>query len=459
MSVDSPAPADLLAALRDPATLRLRCAAVTRAVESGDSGWFTLDRARLPEAAARVAERLQRRAPGPDLPPPGEGIPRATGTSVRRADLVARLESLAGEEQVRARIDLAVLCALMDTDAGAAWRYVEALGPGRLALPVQQASRDELLALLDQAASGRARPAETAAAPPGDPQAPACAQAEGLAVACERAFVAGAFSAEPAQPCRVDASVLRTLDAAAVRAMFQAGPSNPLLGPEGRAGVLARLGQTLQALHDSEGLAPRPSAVLELLTDGFSRAEVDAHVLLQALLRRFAPVWHTGPTVCGQPAGDVWPHRWAGAACGKGSDPLTARWVPFHRPGHRLCLALVEPLQQAGVRVTNLEALAGLPELHHGALLLDSGVVVPRAPADLQRVWTLGDEFVVEWRALTVSLLEALAGQVREALGLDATRLPMTALLAALTETDPAQDGGQKAGESPVRVRGDGVLI
>ena len=46
---------DPLAHLRDPATIRARCAAITRAVEEGRSAWFKLDRSRLPEAAPTPA--------------------------------------------------------------------------------------------------------------------------------------------------------------------------------------------------------------------------------------------------------------------------------------------------------------------------------------------------------------------------------------------------------------------
>ena len=38
---------DLFAALRDPATIRLRCAAITQAVAAGRSSFFQIDRSRL----------------------------------------------------------------------------------------------------------------------------------------------------------------------------------------------------------------------------------------------------------------------------------------------------------------------------------------------------------------------------------------------------------------------------
>ena len=57
------APRELLALLRDARVIRARCAAITAAVADERSGWFRLDRSRLPEAAARVAATMRRRHP------------------------------------------------------------------------------------------------------------------------------------------------------------------------------------------------------------------------------------------------------------------------------------------------------------------------------------------------------------------------------------------------------------
>ena len=45
----------------------------------------------------------------------------------------------------------------------------------------------------------------------------------------------------------------------------------------------------------------------------------------------------------GLPAGDVWPHAWAGAACGAGADATTSGWVPFHKLSQWLTYSLLEP--------------------------------------------------------------------------------------------------------------------
>ncbi len=43
--------------------------------------------------------------------------------------------------------------------------------------------------------------------------------------------------------------------------------------------------------------------------------------------------------------------------------------------------------------------------------------------------WHAGDEFIVEWRALTVALLDELAPLVRAELGLQAHQLPLACVL------------------------------
>ena len=85
------APRAPLAALWSPATIRARCAAITRAVDSGSSGWFRLDRSRLPDLARRVAELTRQRYPELRVPLPTGARPRSWARSTpRRQDTLAR---------------------------------------------------------------------------------------------------------------------------------------------------------------------------------------------------------------------------------------------------------------------------------------------------------------------------------------------------------------------------------
>jgi len=509
---------DPLGALREPATIRARCAAVTRAVEDGRSGHFKIDRSRLPEVAQRVAALTRERFPDLRIPYHSRWRHFEAGGVDRKSELDALLAGRSPAEVARARIDLTVVSVLLDAGAGAPWRYTERPEVDTLALPVHRQKGEDLLAMLGAAAgvtgsavtSGPREadsavasdgstpesdvPAESepgseasaAAALPAPASTPAPAPApapqavtevpsratftrsEGLAVASFRAFVAGVFSADPTDPLRADALALKRLDAAALRAVFQSSPSNPLVGLEGRAALLARLGELLEEQAKRDGGAARPGRLFDTLTQDGQRTEVSAAELLHALVSTYAPIWTSGSRVLGLPAGDVWPHLWAGAETapvtspgGPAPDRATGGWVPFHKLSQWLTYSLLEPFEWAGVKVTGLDALTGLPEYRNGGLLLDGGVIVPRHASDLAKTWKPSSEFVIEWRALTVTLLDELAVLVRAELGVSAEQLPLACILEGGTWAAGRQIARElrEGGAPPVQIDSDGTLF
>jgi hypothetical protein len=482
----APPTRDPLAALREPSTVRARCRAVTRAVEQGLSGHFKLDRSRLDEAAQRVARLTRERFPDLRIPYHSRWRHFEAGGVDRKGELDALLAGRSPAEVARARIDLTVVSVLLDAGAGAQWRYTERPQIDALALPVHRQRGDDLLAMLGQAAgaSPTAHTAEATEAPAGaavEPVAAAApapapfggeaaaaparsyARSEGLGVASFRAFVAGVFSATPGDPLRVDALALERLDAAALRALFQASPSNPLVGLEGRAALLAALGSVLREQAQARGGEARPGRLWDTLVgaNGSAAAALDAGDLLRTLVRDYAPIWRSGSRVLGLPAGDVWPHRWAGAGAGDGGrDGVTPGWVPFHKLSQWLTYSLLEPFEWAGVSVGGLQALTGLPEYRNGGLLLDCGVIVPRAARDLTRTWKPADEFVVEWRALTVTLLDELAERVRALLGVTAQQLPLACVLEGGTWAAGRQIAQElRGGLPPFAIDSDGTVF
>jgi hypothetical protein len=451
---------DPIGPLRDPATIRARCAAITRAVAENRSSHFKLDRSRLADAARRVVDIT--RAHYPDLKIPYHSRWRhfEAGGVDRRCELDALLAGRSVAEMARARIDLTVVSVLLDAGAGAQWTYSEQ--PGRidaLALPVQRQKSDDLLAMLDQATRTASPPVAPAALPvTGEKRI--FSRSEGLGVASFRGFVGGVFSASADDPLRADAVALKRLDAAALRALFQSSPSNPLVGLEGRAALLSRLGEVLQEEAARDGGEARPGRLFDALTHGGSRIEVAAADVLRELLVRYAPIWRSGSTMQGLPAGDVWPHAWAGAACGAGADATTSGWVPFHKLSQWLTYSLLEPFEWAGVRVTGLDELTGLPEYRNGGLLLDTGVIVPRDPRDLAKSWKPQDDFIVEWRALTVTLLDELAVLVREQLGVSAEEMPLACILQGGTWAAGRQIAKElRDGAPPLKIESDGTVF
>lgn len=481
--VTQPPSAHPLARLFDPGTVRARCAAIERSVANNVSSHFTLDKQHLAAAADRVAALTLRRFPDLRIPYHSRWRHFEAGGVDRKAEFDALLAGRSVAEMARARFDLTVLSVLLDAGAGGRWSYTERQEIDAAALPVQRHASDELLALLDQAAKGPAAPAaaegeagpaaavastvadapeaETTAAAAPAGTAGAYTRSEGLGVASLRAFMAGVFSASQSDPLRADAATLKLVDAAVLRGVFQVTPANPMVGLEGRAGLISRLGDVLAADAAQHGGEGRPGRLYDQLTAGGARTQVSATEVLMAVLRLIAPIFTSGSRVQGLLAGDVWPHRWAGAATGNGIDPTTDGWVPLHKLGQWLSYSLLEPLQWAGVQVSGLDALTGLPEYRNGGLLIDCGVIVPRDPRDLARTWKPADEFVVEWRALTVTLLDELATLVRQRLGKTAEELPLACILEGGTWAAGRELAAELRadGASPVRIDSDGTLF
>ena len=421
MSESQAEPRDLLAALRQPSTIRARCAAVTRAVADERSGYFRLDLSRLDDAARRVEAVIRTRFPDLHIPYHSRWRHFEAGGVDRKAELDALMSHREPIDRARAQFDLTVVSVLLDAGAGPAWRYVE--GPSG-SVPFTRS--------------------------------------EGLGVATFRAFLAGSFSADAGDPLRCDAGALERLDAGTLRAIFQSSPSNPLVGLDGRVGLMNRLGAALRERALADGLQPRPGLMFDRLTSRGAKATITATELLLEILQCLGPIWRSGSIVKGVAAGDVWPHRWAGAGTGGGgSDPTTGEWVPFHKLSQWLAYSLLEPLQWAGVRVAGLEALTGLPEYRNGGLLIDTGVIVPRHPRDLARTWKPADEFVIEWRALTVTLLDQLADRVRQRLGVSAEQMPLACILEGGTWAAGREIARElrEGGGPPFQIDSDGTVF
>jgi len=362
------------AALRSTTAIRERARHLLRRARSGDSAWFSVDDGALTAAAADVADVTRTRYPDLSVPFHSRWRHFEAGGIDRRAQLGAAPDT-------RAMIDLAVVSVLLDAGAGPAWRY-------------------------DEAATGQR-----------------FARSEGLGVASWHAFTSGLFSSDTTDPLRADATALCRLDADRLAEAFQVGPSNPLVGLDGRIDVLHRLGAALTARPDAFGAQGRPGGLFDVLVTPQNRPSVGAHDILSALLTSLSGIWPADNAIGDQPLGDCWRHP---AVPGPG---LTQGWMPFHKLSQWLTYSLLEPFHWAGVRVDELDALTGLPEYRNGGLLLDTGVLRLHDPAWATREWTTGDELVVEWRALTVALLDELAPLVRSRLGVDAHRMPLARVL------------------------------
>ena len=135
--------------------------------------------------------------------------------------------------------------------------------------------------------------------------------------------------------------------------------------------------------------------------------------------------------------------------------------VPFHKLSQWLTYSLIEPLERAGLTVTGIDELTGLAEYRNGGLFVDTGVLVLRDGADAARMHDVGSPLVVEWRSLTVALLDRLAEALRRRLGLDAVSLPLAKVLEAGTWTAgrAIAQARRTDGAPPIAVRSDGTVF
>ena len=121
---------------------------------------------------------------------------------------------------------------------------------------------------------------------------------------------------------------------------------------------------------------------------------------------------------------------------------------------------IIEPLEEAGVQVGGLEALTALAEYRNGGLLVDTGVLDPN-PEVTARAHEPGSEVIVEWRALTVALIDRLAERVCGKLGLDSTALPLPKILQGGTWAAGRRIAKQMrpGGGPPIRLISDGAVF
>jgi len=378
-------------------------------------GHFHIDLGKLDAAADLVIEITRAAYPTLDIPFHSRWRHFVANGEDRWERIQRSHEWRDAGERARAEFDLAVVSVLLDAGAGPDWTYRDPASGARV---------------------GRS---------------------EGLALASLDMFAAGAFSSDPCRPLRVDAAVLQTMSGETLRRHFQVDAGNPLLGVEGRVDLLRRLGATVAARPEVFGRCDnaRPGGLFDHLTAGAGGRSVAAPAVLSAVLRHLGPVWPSRLELGGVPLGDCWRHP------ALATDDATSGLVPLHKLSQWLSYSLLEPLQTAGLAVTDIDGLTGLAEYRNGGLFIDTGVLALRDPADLRRPHTVDSTLVVEWRALTVALLDRLAAPIRQRLGMDAEALPLARILQGGTWAAGRQVARQLRpdGGPPLAVVSDGTVF
>jgi hypothetical protein len=377
---------------------------------------FRIDLGRLDVAADLVAETTRKAYPTLDVPFHARWRHFVAGDGRDRWGEIDRATAWHdASERARAAFDLAIVSVLLDAGAGPSWVY-----------------RD--------AASGAA-----------------VGRSEGLALASLGMFAAGAFSSDPHHPLRADAEALQALSNDVLRRHFQVSDANPLTGLDGRADLLRRLGATVAARPEVFARADtaRPGGLFDHLAALADGRRIAAPVILSELLRQLGPIWPSRIALGGVPLGDCWRHP------ALTTDDATSGMVPLHKLSQWLAYSLIEPLQAAGIEVTDIDGLTGLAEYRNGGLFIDTGVLQLRDRSEGERRHDVASTLVVEWRALTVALLDRLAEAVRKRLGKDAGSFPLAKVLQGGTWVAGRQIARalRPDGAPPIKVVSDGTVF
>jgi hypothetical protein len=282
-------------------------------------------------------------------------------------------------------------------------------------------------------------------------------RSEGLALASLVMFRNCEFSKWPSYPLRVDGEILAALTEDKLIEGFQVTAQNPLAGMAGRVALLRRLGQTVLAKPEVFGTkdTPRPGGLFDHLATLAENGRIAAPVILREVLTHLGPIWPSRLTLGGMALGDCWKH------VSFKTDDATNGLVPLHKLSQWLSYSLIEPLQWAGIEVSDIDGLTGLAEYRNGGLFIDTDVLTLRDPAAAQREHTVDSELVVEWRALTVALLDRLADVVRTKLNMDRQSLPLARILQGGTWTAGRNVAKQKRadGGPPLKIISDGTVF
>lgn len=380
--------ADLITYLKSLKSVRDRCSLVYDLSKKNALNHFEVDEGNLDKVVAFIQDLIKRDYKSLDEIPPHSRWRHFNYKGIKRLDPLLNSSKFKTKmETAKAFIDLFVISVLLDAGAGAKWKFVE------------KATGMEI------------------------------SRSEGLAVASLEMFEQGLFSDDSSCLC-ANAKGLQKLQLEDLKKGFQIDSKNEMAGLEGRFELLKRLGVVMESKPEFFGASnARPGNLIDYL-----KADENGHVHIEKLwkvvMEGFSAVWPaTRTNINGIPMGDAWPLK-----CLSDAYPNETNIVPFHKLSQWLTYSLMEPLETIlGLKFQGVELLTGLPEYRNGGLLIDFEVLKLKDASLKGKKFAPSDDLIVEWRALTVILLDKTAERLRKVLNLNATQLPLAKVLEAGT--------------------------
>jgi hypothetical protein len=369
---------NLIDYIKTPAAVKERCAQLLEVALKGGTH-FSVNLEKISECAALVAKVTKERFPTLKIPPHSRWGHFNGGGINRLTPFESQLQEISKEERARSLLDLVIVSVLLDAGAGAEWKYLDKENGTRI---------------------GRS---------------------EGLAIASLDMFKKGIFSKD--KSLSVTAEGLENLDIATLKDAFQSTKENFLEGLEGRFELLKKLAEILNKDSRFEvGNTNRPGAIFDIVTKQSTGKDISAVQIFRAVLDLFGGIWPAHPNSFGVALGDVWEHPAI-----KGTIPQD-KLVPFHKLSLWLTFSLFHGFEIGGFNIKDVDELPGLAEYRNGGLLVDSGVLSRK---DLTETGPFepNHQMIIEWRALTIALLDKVADEVRNILGKNRTEFPLAAVL------------------------------
>jgi hypothetical protein len=184
------------------------------------------------------------------------------------------------------------------------------------------------------------------------------------------------------------------------------------------------------------------------------------------------PIWpQDRTTVNGHPIGDVWPLSTLRKRSDVSDTSDDSEFIqPFHKLTQWLTYSLLVPFQRVlQLQWVNANCLTALPEYRNGGLFVDLGVLILK-PEALERglkasngslpLFDAGDDVIVEWRAMTLVLVDKLRSMVTSRM--DGVQLTLAQMLEAGTWKSGREVAAQRRPDtksSPILIRSDGTLF
>lgn len=404
---------DVLFHLRDPKTIRKQAHKLLKLAKEGQLEHFALDPTKMKDTASYIIDVIMQHYPNLDIPYHSRWRHFESGGVDRIHQLKASQAPITAADFGKIAYELVIISVFLDAGAGPFWRYKE------------EKTGEEY------------------------------SRSEGLALASLALYQKGVFSAQPNDPLRVDASRLIEFKEHDLMHGFQVSQTNPLEGIHGRVALLNKLGILIQQKPHYFGAQGRLGDFYTYISSLQKENRLSAAQIFQSVLDGFNEVWPARLSYNGVPLGDVWIHK-ALHSTTPGSE-----YIPFHKLSQWLTYSLIEPLEWAGTTVSDLDTLTGLPEYRNGGLLIDCALLNAKDKNLLLKPQEAGSEAIVEWRGLTVALLDELAILIRQQLHKDAKSLPLAKILQGGTWEAGRSIAKQKRpqGTPPIQIISDGTVF